>query len=350
MRSFSVGIQTPPEHVGFSQLRDVWQAADELGFRAAFTFDHFVPLNPGERPGSAAADSAPPRGPQLEGWTAATALAAATTRLEVGTLVSGVTYRHPALLAKMAVTLDHVTDGRAILGLGAAWHHDEHRRYGIDFPATGERMGRLDEALQIFHLLCESKDDVDFAGRWYRLEAAPFDPKPVRPGGIPILVGGSGPRLRDIACRQATMFNSFSAPWEWSALNTDLDERCAAAGRGPEELERTGFVFAELSGDPGREADLVSHFCRTRGGTETEARHRVVLADPSQAIDVLRSYRDAGVSMVVLNLRAPHSLDGLTRFAQEVLPALADHAPTDGPTGAGPSPEPQADLPGKVGG
>ncbi|HEY4332735.1 MAG TPA: LLM class flavin-dependent oxidoreductase, partial [Ilumatobacteraceae bacterium] len=189
-----LAIQTPPENTTFAELRDTWQAADELGFRAAFTFDHFVPLEPGARPSPTAAI---PVGTQLEGWTTLTALASCTSKMMVGTLVSGVTYRHPVVLAKMVVTLDQITGGRAILGLGAAWHEGEHRMYGIEYPSVGERMGRLDEALTIFHRLC-TEDTVDFDGRWYRLAAAVFDPKPARVAGIPVLVGGSGDRLKNI--------------------------------------------------------------------------------------------------------------------------------------------------------
>jgi alkanesulfonate monooxygenase SsuD/methylene tetrahydromethanopterin reductase-like flavin-dependent oxidoreductase (luciferase family) len=314
-----LAIQTPPEHTTFAALRDVWQAADELGFRAAFTFDHFVPLNPGQRPGSG--DDVPD-GPQLEGWTALAALAAGTRNLEVGTLVTGVTYRHPVVLAKMAVTLDHVTGGRAILGLGAAWHEAEHAMYGIPYPPLGERMGRLDEALTIFGRLC-TEDRVDFAGEWYDLHGAVFEPKPVRPAGIPVLVGGSGPRLKGIAARHATMFNSFSAPWEWADVNADLDARLAVAGRAPAALERTAFVFAELSGDQAREDELVGHFQRTRGGTEEEVRRRVVVGDPDAMVAVLRSYEAAGVGTAILNLRPPFDLAGLERFARDVLPAVA---------------------------
>lgn len=314
-----IGIQTPPEHTTFSELDEIWQAADELGVHAAFTFDHLVPLNPGQRPGG---PSGVPDGPQLEGWTSLTALAARTQRLQVGTLVTGITYRHPVMLAKMAVTLDHVTGGRAILGIGAAWHEAEHRMYGFDFPSVGERMGRLDEALDITRRLF-TEETVDHDGDWYRLEGAPFDPKPVRDIGIPILVGGSGPRLKNIAARHATMFNSFSAPWEWEDVNADLDERLARAGRQPHELMRTAFVFSELSGDRAAEDALVAHFQSNRGGTDDEVRRRVIIGDPDQMISTLQGYADAGVEMAILNLRPPYPLEGLWRFATEVIPALA---------------------------
>ncbi|MYE98409.1 MAG: LLM class flavin-dependent oxidoreductase, partial [Acidimicrobiaceae bacterium] len=135
-----IAVQTPPEHTDYPRLLDIWQTADGLGFAAGFTFDHFVPLNPGARP---SAPGGTPDGPQFEGWTVLAALGAATSRLDVGTLVTGVTYRHPVLLAKMAVTLDHVTGGRALLGLGAAWHEAEHLMYGFDYPGVGDRMTLL---------------------------------------------------------------------------------------------------------------------------------------------------------------------------------------------------------------
>lgn len=314
-----IAVQTPPEHTTFAALRDVWETCDALGFRAAFTFDHLVPLNPGQRPGFY---DAMPHGPQLEGWTALSALAARTQHLEVGTLVTGVTYRHPVVLAKMAVTLDHITGGRAILGLGAAWHEVEHAMYGIPFPSVGERMGRLDEALTVFRRLCEDSL-VDFEGRWYRVAGAPFEPKPVRPQGIPILVGGSGVRLKRIAARHADLFNSFAAPWEWPAVNEELDAALTAAGRRPEDLERTAFVFAELSGDAAREAELLRHFQRTRGGSDDEVRRRVLVGDPDSMIAVLQSYAAAGVQTAILNLRPPFDRAGIERFADKVLPSIA---------------------------
>ena len=319
-----IAIQTPPETTSFRQLNDLWQAADRLGFHAAFTFDHFVPLDPNQKPGAA---HDVPAGPQLEGWTTLAALAAKTEQLQVGVLVSGVTYRHPVLLAKMAVTLDHITQGRAILGLGAAWHEAEHLMYGFDFAPVGERMGRLEEALELIGRLCREKS-VDFDGRWYQLHGAPFDPKPVRSAGLPILVGGSGPRLRGIATRHATMFNSFGAPWEWRDINSDLDRRLELAGRHPGDMMRTAFVFSELSDDKDLETALVANFRRNRGGTDDEVRRRVVVGTPDRMIEVLHSYARAGVEMVVLNVRPDLETRDLERFATEVLPAL-DRARAD---------------------
>lgn len=304
-------IQTPPEHTDFASLRDVWQAADELGIHAAFTFDHLLPLNGDTR-----------RGSQFEGWTILASLAAHTRRLQVGTLVSGVTYRHPVVLAKMAVTLDQATDGRAILGIGAAWHETEHLMYGIPFPPVGERMGRLQETLEMFRLVCTQRV-TDFEGRYYRLAGAVFEPKPVRPGGIPVLVGGSGRRLREIAVRYADIFNSFYPPWEWESVNADLDDKLVAAGRRTSDLTRSAFVFSELSGRRDREEELIAHFERTRGGSEQDIRRRVLAGDAEGMISVVKTYAEAGVSLITINMRPPFGTEGLERLARDVLPAFA---------------------------
>ncbi len=313
-----IAIQTPPENCSFTALEEVWQTADEAGFAAAFTFDHLVPLNAGARPNL---PIGVPDGPQFEGWATLCALAARTKHMQVGTLVSGITYRPPIILAKMAVTLDHITRGRAILGVGAAWHEVEHKMYGIEYPAVGERMTRLDEALQIFRRLF-TEDQVTFEGASYRLEKAVFDPKPVRKEGIPLLVGGSGNRLKNIVARNADMFNSFAAPWEWAEVNADLDARLAKHGRDPKELMRTAFVFSDLSGEAAKEEDLLRTFQKNRGGTEDEVRKRIVIGNPDNMIEVLKGYEKAGIEMVILNLRPPFSADEVARFAREVLVAF----------------------------
>ena len=314
----NIAIQTPPEHCTLQTLEEVWQTADETGFAAAFTFDHLVPLNAGDRPNM---QIGVPDGPQLEGWATLCALAARTKRMQVGTLVSGITYRPPIILAKMAVTLDHITRGRAILGVGAAWHEVEHKMFGIEYPAVGERMTKLDEALQMFRRLF-TEDEVTFRGRHFQLNSAVFNPKPVRKGGIPLLVGGSGDRLKTIVARNADMFNSFAAPWEWGAVNEDLDARLARYGRKPSDLIRTAFIFSDLSRDESKEDNLLETFQKSRGGTVDEVRRRIVTGDPDNMISVLKSYEEAGVEMAIINLRPPFSSEEVARFAEEVLVAF----------------------------
>lgn len=301
-----------------ASLEETWQTADETGFAAAFTFDHLVPLNAGARPNM---PIGVPDGPQLEGWATLCALAARTKRMQVGTLVSGITYRPPIVLAKMAVTLDHITRGRAILGVGAAWHEVEHKMYGIEYPAVGERMTRLDESLQMFRRLF-TEQEVTFKGKHYELNSAVFDPKPVRKEGIPLLVGGSGDRLKNIVARNADMFNSFAAPWEWEAVNQDLDTRLARNGRKPGDLMRTAFIFSDLSGDEAKERNLLETFQKNRGGTEEEVRRRIVIGNPDNMISVLKGYEEAGIEMAIINLRPPFSADEVARFAKEVLVAF----------------------------
>lgn len=318
-----IAVQTPPEHTDYSRLLDIWQTADGLGFAAGFTFDHFVPLNPGARP---SAPGRTPEGPQFEGWITLAALGAATSSLDVGTLVSGVTYRHPALLAKMAVTLDHVTGGRALLGLGAAWHEAEHAMYGFDYPGVGDRMTLLDETLEAFGLLCTAENPVDYDGRFVRLAGACFDPKPVRPGGVPVLVGGSGERLRRIAARRGDWYNGFWAPREWQEVNDGLDELLARNGRRPGDLKRTAFVFTQLADDPDTTDGLVRTFQATRGGTADEVRARIVAGSPSQMITVLESYAAAGVDLAILNIRPDQGAAEVERFGEQVLPAFERRA------------------------
>ncbi len=314
-----IAVQTPPEHTDYSRLVDIWQTADGLGFAAGFTFDHFVPLNPGARP---SAPGGTPDGPQFEGWITLAALGAATSRLDVGTLVTGVTYRHPVLLAKMAVTLDHVTGGRALLGLGAAWHEAEHAMYGFDYPGVGDRMTLLDETLEAFSLLCTADGSVDYEGSCVRLAGACFDPKPVRPGGVPVLVGGSGQRLRRIAARRGDWYNGFWAPWEWPQVNDGLDGLLARNGRSPGDLKRTAFVFTELADDPATTEGLVRTFQATRGGTEEEVRARIVAGSPEQMVAVLESYAAAGVDLAILNIRPDQGAAEVERFGEQVLPAF----------------------------
>ncbi|HEX2048209.1 MAG TPA: TIGR03560 family F420-dependent LLM class oxidoreductase [Acidimicrobiales bacterium] len=221
-----VGIDVSQHQLEWSEIkrRVVW--AEEAGFESAWVFDHFTPLY-GDR-----------KGPCLEAWTLLAALGAVTSRIRLGALVTGVTYRHPSLLATEVVTVDHVSEGRLNVGLGAAWHEEEHRRLGFDFPSTGQRIERLEEALQIMKGLL-SRDDVDFHGRHYRLRKAFYRPRPVQQPHPPIWIGASGEKVMlPLAGRHADVWHGFGSASELARKSKLLDKAAEQAGRDPSEIGR----------------------------------------------------------------------------------------------------------------
>ena len=219
-------IKTSPQNTTFADMLAVWQAADDIDvFESGWTFDHFEPIFSDRT------------GPCLEGWIATTALAQATNRLRVGVLVTGVPYRHPAVLANMAATLDHVSDGRLELGLGAGWNTDEAGAYGIDLLPIKQRMDRFDEAVEVIVSLL-TEPTTDFAGEHYTLKGAYCEPKPVQQPHPPIVIGGSGEKrtLRTVA-QFAQHWNYVGGPVdEYTRLKGVLADHCAAIGRDPKEI------------------------------------------------------------------------------------------------------------------
>jgi F420-dependent oxidoreductase-like protein len=205
-------------------------AAEAAGFSLATVMDHLVQIPA----------VAPETDPLLEGWSTLAALSRETKTMRLGTLVTGVTYRNPAMLAKMATTLDVLSRGRAILGVGAAWSEQEHTAYGYEFPPIGERMDRLDEALTIARLLF-TEERPTFHGRHYRIDAALNVPRPIQPGGPRIMVGGGGERRTlKIVARHADMAHWFPLGLDALRHKTEVLERhCEAEGRDPSTIERT---------------------------------------------------------------------------------------------------------------
>lgn len=220
-------------------LEDFWRAADELGFHAVWNYDHFYGL-------------ADPSGPTLEGWTTLAAMAVIVRRARIGCMVTGVTYRHPAVLAKMAATVDHMSGGRLDFGIGAGWHEAEHRGYGIDFPSPATRVAMVDEALAVIRALW-TQDSSDFTGRFYTLEDARFEPKTVQRPHPPIVVGGEQPKMLRVIARHADEWNmpGLRGPAEWAAVSRSLDEVCAEVGRDPAAVRRSVQLFLH-PGQPGQ--------------------------------------------------------------------------------------------------
>ena len=201
--------------------------AEDAGFDGAWVFDHFKPLY------------GDPSGPCFEGWTLLAALAAKTERIRLGTLVTGITYRHPSILTAEAVTVDHISNGRLELAVGAAWFEGEHRMLGVDFPSNSERARRLEEGVQVMKLLMTG-DGESFAGRHYRLEDATYRPKPVQQPHPPLWIGAGGEKLMlPIVGRHADVWHGFGSvdqlERKWKIVARSAEE----VGRDPEEIVRS---------------------------------------------------------------------------------------------------------------
>ena len=225
--SIRVGIVTSSRHP-FPEIADRWREAEALGFDTVWVTDHFITGNePGED-----------QKPIYEAWTLIAALAMVTERIRFGVMVTGNTYRNPALLLKEAVTVDHISNGRLEFGVGAGWWEREHEAYGYPFPAPRELVDRFEEALEMFTRLQE-QDRADFDGNYYWLKDAPFEPKPIQKPRIPLVVGASGPRMLGVTAKYADIWNTRAPASEAGARSRTLDEKCQAIGRDPSEIMRS---------------------------------------------------------------------------------------------------------------
>ncbi len=306
------GIQTGPQHVTWPELVDVWQTADGAGFDTAWTFDHFFPI------------MSDPTGPQFEGWIALTALAMKTEHVRVGTLVTGITYRHPAVLANMGASLDVITGGRLEMGLGAAWFEREHSALGIPFPATADRIRALGETCEIINRLWTQKV-TDFDGHYYQLRDAYCEPKPVQKPHPPIMIGGSGEKLTlRIVARYADEWNGFGSPDEFRRKIGILEEHCRIVGRDPNAIEKSVNVPMAMTVDPSKAESNVLEIARRRGADPEQLRAGMLWGAPDQVVERVRAYRDAGVGHVILSLRAPYDLKMIELFGREVIPAVRE--------------------------
>jgi len=266
-----------PDDARFERLAEIVLAVEAAGFDLVTTMDHFYQIGVGGREEE----------PMLEVYSTLAALAARTSRVKLGAMVTGVTYRNPALLAKTVTTLDTISRGRAVLGLGAAWNESEHIGYGFSFPPIGERMELLDEALHICKLMF-TEERPSFEGKHYRIERALNSPRPIQPGGPQILIGGSGERktLRLVA-RYADISNWWGSLDELKHKNDVLLAHCEAEGRDPSTILRTVMSPVLLVPDEAHAAGALERLA-------PERRAMVKVATPPQAVDYLQTYIEAG--------------------------------------------------------
>lgn len=220
----------------YTDVLELARHVERTGWDGIWYADHFMP--------NAADTSAP----WPEAWITLSAIGANVPRLRIGTMVAGNTYRHPAVLAKMAATLDHITDGRVVLGLGAGWQENEHRQYGIPFYTVSERLKRLDEACQVIKALY-NEPKANFAGRHYQLTDASLEPKPVQ-RNLPLLVGGGGEKVTlKIAAKHADEWNVWGTPATLRHKTAILDAHCRDVGRDPKSIARTAVALLFMTDD-----------------------------------------------------------------------------------------------------
>lgn len=281
------------------------QAVEALGFVGLYRSDHYTNANP-------------PDMDSLEMWVSLTWLASHTRRIEFGPLVAPVSFRQPTMIARTAAAIDDLSGGRMILGLGAGWQQREHHNYSWNLLDVKGRMDRLEEGLEIVTRLLTSDEPIHFHGQYYQLHDAILLPRPQRPGGPPILVGGNGPkRTLPLAARYATEWNgTFRTPESFSDLSSRLDELLIQNGRQPEDVRRSLMLGTRFA----RDQKELNEKMRRTSLSVSELRDRgLVVGTPSEFAEQLNRYAEAGVQRVMLQWIDLDDLDGLERMAAAVL-------------------------------
>lgn len=270
------------QNVPLPELRRHWALYEDLGFDSIWHADHY------QRPSV-------PDHPFLEGWTLLAHMASVTSRVRLGLLVNSNTFRHPPLVAKMAVTVDHISQGRLDLGLGTGWWEPEHRAYGVPFPGPKELVDRFEESVEVIHGLL-THETFSYDGRFYHLDEALFRPGPFAQR-IPLTLGAHGPRMLGIVARHADRWNSYGTVEEIRERNARLDEACAAIGRDPGEILRSLYGWTlKLGADP--------------------------WSSPDAFADIVGRYAEVGVREFLMEAPHEHQFATTERIATDVIPAL----------------------------
>jgi len=302
------GVHTGLQNTSTSDLRALWKRVDQGRFGWISIWDHFYAAD-----ATVTAEGTTSGSVCLEAVAAHAALCVDTTQVRCGSLVYCVGYRHPAVLANAAATLDHLSDGRVTMGLGGGWHQGEFAAYGLPFEPVPVRLRRVNEAIQVVRLLL-TEDVADFTGEFYELHEARCDPKPVQ-ARLPLWIGGGGEKVTlRIAAQHADGWNvPFIPPDVYRHKIGVLQQHCADVGRDPATIEKSVNLTVAWSDE-----ELRERF----GGMADWIRPSALTGSSQEMVDRIGEYADAGAEWVMVALRAPFDVDGLDRFAAEVLPAF----------------------------
>ena len=292
----------------FETVKRIARNAEAAGFDSFWVMDHFYQIR----------GVGPAEDPMLEGWLALAGVASATSRIRLGTMVSGNIYRNPALLAKMATTLDIISNGRAFVGVGAGWNQEESEGYGFEFPESpGDRLRRLREALQVITLML-TEERPSFQGKFYTIERALNEPPPVQQPHPPILIGGSGEKVTlRLVARYGDACNLFGDADRVRHLLGVLREHCRAVGRKYDDILKTSLGTVLIARD---EAQLEQKLqaAAPSEAARTALRGRAMVGTPAQVAQRLRALLDAGIEYPIVNFIEPWEEETLTLFAEAV--------------------------------
>ena len=296
----------------FEKIAEIAVTAERSGFDSVWVMDHYYQI-----PMAGAPDE-----PMLEAYTTLSGLAARTSQARLGAMVTGVTYRNPAFLAKVVTTLDVVSSGRAILGIGAAWNEQEHRGFGWDFPPVAERMDRLEEALQICRAMF-TEERPSFHGQHYRIEEAINSPRPVTPGGPPILIGGGGElRTLKLVAKYADACNIFG---DVSTVRHKLEvlrRHCDDVGRDYDEITKTRLGGLFVAQDEEAVRHGLERYAERRGVPVDMVRGYVLAGTPDQLAEQAGEYLDAGLDGLIFNMLDAHEIEPVALAGETLSKAL----------------------------
>ncbi len=313
-RPLRFGVQAGPSDTPYAVRREYWREAERLGYDWASVGDHFMP-----NPIFGARDT----DPWNEAWMSLAALAEATTRIRVGVLVTSAGYRHPAVLAKMAATLDVISGGRLEFGIGAGYLEAEYRMYGLPFPSASVRIAQMDEAIRVCKLLW-TRERSDFAGEHFTLAAAVCEPKPVQRPHPPVWIGGGGEQktLRVVA-EHADGWNAFPAPVPQLQHKLDvLRGHCDAVGRDYDTIRKQLVCTVIVRAGPAQVEEELAQFAEERGLPPERARQMAIAGTPEEVVARLAPYIGIGFDMFLVMERTPLDYETLRLFMQEVAPRL----------------------------
>ena len=275
------------QNLPWPRLVERWQLFDSLGFDSAWDCDHFV-------------QPSRPTGPYFEAWTLLAGLAAKTERIRIGVLVSSNTFRHPTLLAKEAMTLDHISNGRLELGLGAGWYEPEHAMFGLEFPEPRQLVERFREAVEIVDSMLRN-ETTTYGGRCYQVNQAPMRPLPIQKPRPPLVLGAHKAKMLRIVAQYGDDWNSFGTVDEMRERNAMLDDHCASIGRDPGTIVRSLYGWAAMmAADPWASVDAFE--------------------------DMVGRYSEAGVNEFLIDQPRDDQLPVLERVARDLLPRLRQGA------------------------